>query len=67
VDLNHPDTVGVHIWERVEQDVLDDAEDRGRRANAKGQGKHREGGEPRPVPHAAHAVSNVLPDCLHHG
>jgi hypothetical protein len=65
MDLNHPDTVGVHIWERVEQHVLDDAEDRRGRADAERESQHSQGGEARLVPNPAYPVSEVLPDCLH--
>lgn len=41
VNLNHGDTTGVGVRKRIEQDVLNDAEDGGRGANAKRQIENR--------------------------
>jgi len=40
--LNHRDAAGVGVGKRIEQDVLDDAEDRRRCSDAEGQIQDRE-------------------------
>ena len=65
VNLNHRDAAGVGIRKRIEQDILDDAENRRRSADSQRQvqdGEDRKGGT---VYEAAKPVPEILPHCLH--
>ncbi len=54
------ETVRVDIGEWTQQDRVHDAEDRGGRADAQGQGQHGGGREPRRACERPHAVAHVL-------
>ena len=48
------------VWERPEQNAVDEAEDGGVGADAKGQGQHGGRGEPRAVRQAPQRITGVL-------
>ena len=67
LNLNGHHALGVRVRERVQQDVLDDAENGGCRADAQRQRQHRQRGEAGLVAQAAEAVAEVLPNPIHTG
>ena len=65
-DLHVGDALDVGVWRRVEQHVLNDAEDRGRAADAQGQRQDGDERESRAPDEAAEAITDVLPHVLQH-
>ena len=55
----------VQVGKRVEHHVVDDAEDRRRRADAERQGEHGQAGEAGAIAEGAESVPEVLPEGLH--
>ena len=65
-NLDVRDAVDVSVGRRIEQDVLNHAEDRGGAADAERQREHRDDREAGPCDEPAQAVADVLPHVLQH-
>ena len=58
--IQHHDPVGIWIWQRPQQNRINDAENRSVRANTQRQRQDRDYTETRLLPQHAESVSNIL-------
>src|SRR5580658_2241547 len=62
---DYNDTVWIWVWQRTQQNSIDDAENRRIRSDADCQRQHDHGREPGIPPEYSPPIPNVLPESLH--
>src|SRR5262249_57045842 len=66
VNLDHDQPIDVREWERIEQDVMDGAENGGGRTDAESKREQGHGGESEILPQHSRSVTQILPEHLDH-
>ena len=67
MDLDGGDTPGIDVWKRIQQDVLDRAEDGRGRPHPQAEGQDSQKRKSWTIPDAADPVADVLPERVHDG
>ncbi len=67
MNLDRDDALRIRVGERIQQNVLDRAEDGGRRPYTERQGQRRDGGEARGFAKRSCAIAQILPTRFYKG